>query len=70
MNGKDARYPGRHVVSIVYHVALNSKLGRDIEVGHRAATVDWYNQDDVAHFDNLAFDHKDMLNQFMDKLKH
>ena len=69
VNGKDGRDPRKHMVSIVYHVAVDPKTKWDIKPGLGAATIDWYNLEDVVDAVELAFDHKDMLSQYMDKEK-
>ena len=65
--GKPDRDPRKHVISIVYAVQI--PLGASVEAGDDAATAHWYDLQTVWSTFEFAFDHKDILREFLEK-KH
>mmetsp|Transcript_101149 Transcript_101149/g.200910 ORF Transcript_101149/g.200910 Transcript_101149/m.200910 type:complete len:157 (+) Transcript_101149:112-582(+) len=65
--GKPDRDPRKHVISIVYSVVVDPAA--QVSAGDDAATAHWYDLQTVWNEFELAFDHKDILHQFLQK-KH
>ena len=63
--GDPERDPRKHVVSIVYHVAVDPNAS--VNAGDDAATAHWYDIFEVRDKFDMAFAHKDILLKFMEK---
>ena len=63
--GKPDRDPRKHVISIVYAVQIAADA--TVEAGDDAATAKWYDLQTVWNEFSFAFDHKDILAEFLQK---
>lgn len=63
--GNPKRDPRKHVISIVYYVEVDPKL--EVIAGDDAAKAEWYDLLEVLKSKDMAFDHKDILNEFLNK---
>lgn len=63
--GKPDRDPRKHVISIVY--AVQVEAGASVAAGDDAATAHWYDLQTVWDSFEFAFDHKDILREFLVK---
>ena len=63
--GKPDRDPRKHVISIVYSVQIEADAS--VAAGDDAATAKWYDLRTVWNDYEFAFDHKDILKEFLEK---
>ena len=63
--GKPDRDPRKHVISIVYAVQIDPNA--TVAAGDDAATARWYDLQTVWDTFAFAFDHKDILQEFLAK---
>ena len=63
--GKPDRDPRKHVISIVYSVQIPADA--NIQAMDDAATASWYDLETVWGTFEFAFDHKDILREFLEK---
>ena len=63
--GKPDRDPRKHVISMVYAVQIDA--GANVAAADDAATARWYDLQTVWNDFDFAFDHKDILAQFLQK---
>ena len=65
--GEPERDPRKHVVSIAYAVEVDPSA--EVKAASDAATAKWYDLETVWDSFDLAFDHRDILKEFLEK-KH
>jgi len=65
VNGDPKRDPRKHIVTIAYHCEVEPNA--TVQAGDDAATAKWYNLRQVCTEFQMAFDHKDILQQFLTK---
>ena len=68
--GQPGRDPRKHVISIVYQVKVDGLEQGNLKAADDAATANWYKLEDVMREDfKLAFDHREILQVFLNKNK-
>ena len=63
--GKSDRDPRGHYVTIVYHVAVDPS--HKVTADDDAASADWYDLETVVSSFEFAFDHREILQKFLEK---
>ncbi len=63
VSGAADRDPRKHVVTIAYHVQVDPN--HEIKAGDDAATALWYDLAEVNKTFEMAFDHKQILREFL-----
>ena len=63
--GSPDRDPRKHIVSIVYHVEVDPAA--QIAAADDAASANWYGVKEVCEGFEMAFDHKMILQKFLQK---
>lgn len=63
--GKPDRDPRKHIISLVYYVQVDPS--HEVKAGDDAASAKWYDLRQVYTSFNMAFDHKDILKEFLQK---
>ncbi len=63
--GSPERDPRKHIISIVYHVQVDP--GCQVKAGDDAATAKWYDLKEIMEKGEMAFDHRNILKEFVHK---
>ena len=66
VKGKKGRDPRGHYVTCAYAVGVSKDA--EVKAGDDAADADWYPLAEMLKSDQLAFDHKEILNEYVEKV--